>query len=121
MCTVRLKRLTANSSIETTMASRTSRKIESNLDKPQCNSTLRLVNKLDQLQATHRNNIEDSFQIDEHQLGKINEKASAKLNMQGRVFGGLVSVEPDQDDFLKFLGKLSVSLTYKNIQFFNIY
>lgn len=88
------------------MASRTSRKIESNLDKPQCNSTMRLISKLDKLQANSRNSVEDSFQLDEHQLEKINEKASAKLNMQGRVFGGLVSVEPDQDDFLKFLGKL---------------
>ena len=88
------------------MTSRTCRKIESNLDKPKCNSTMRLINKLDQLQTTCRKSVEDSFQIDDHQLEKINEKASVKLNMQGRVFGGLVSVEPDQDDFLKFLGKL---------------
>ena len=81
---------------------------ESNLDKPQYNSTLKLINKLDQLNAVNSNpklKQDDSFQLDERQIEQINEKASSKLNMQGRVFGGLVSVEPDEEDFLKFLGK----------------
>lgn len=86
-----------------------SSKIESNLDKPQYNSTLKLINKLDQLQTNH-NKAEEiahdlkSFKLDGQQMERINEKASTKLNMRGQVFGGLVSVDPDEEDFLKFLG-----------------
>ena len=80
------------------------KKIESNLDKPQYNSTIRLINQLDQLQSVKCKPVQnDSFKLDEHQIEKINEKASTKLNMQGKVFSGLVSVEPDQEDFLKFI------------------
>lgn len=86
---------------------------ESNLDKPQYNSTLKLINKLDQLNSGNplsKQKQNDSFQLDERQIEQINEKASSKLNMQGRVFGGLVSVEPDEEDFIKFLGKYFQSI-----------
>ncbi len=74
---------------------------ETNLDKPQYNSTVKLLNKLEQLETYH-NKYKDC--LDEQEIEKINEKASSKLNMHGKVFDGLVSVEPDQEDFLKYLG-----------------
>ena len=91
------------------MTSIRNKQIESNLDKPQYNSTLKLMSKLDQLQANKSNKEQAKAvqlgQLGERDLEKINEKASSKLNMRGQVFGGLVSVEPDEEDFLKFLGK----------------
>jgi hypothetical protein len=75
---------------------------QADFDKPQYNSTLKLINKLEQFQS---NKTKEPIKLDERELEKINEKASTKLNMRGQVFGGLVSVEPDEEDFLKFLGK----------------
>ena len=82
---------------------------EIDLDKPQYNSTLKLIHKLDQLQyASAGYNNEDSkktsFKLEEQEIERINEKCSSKLNARGNVFEGLVSVEPDQEDFLKYLG-----------------
>jgi hypothetical protein len=34
---------------------------------------------------------------------KFKIKASIKLNPRGQVYDGLVSIEPDQEDFLKLL------------------
>ena len=69
------------------------------LNQPQYNSTLKLIKRLDNYQAT----TSKQLQLNESEMEKINEKASSKLNLQGPVFSGLVSVEPDEEDFLKFL------------------
>ncbi len=80
------------------------------LDKPQYNSTIKFINKLDQLQqlSNKLNNEKTSIKLDEQEIERINEKASTKLNINGRIFDGLVSVEPDQEDFFKYLGKIYV-------------
>ncbi len=80
------------------------------LDKPQYNSSLKLLSKLDKFQSTKA---KEAIELDVRELEKINEKASSKLNMRGQVFGGLVSVEPDEEDFLKFLGKRRFNLITK--------
>ena len=68
------------------------------LNQPQYNSTLKLIKRLDEYQANT-----NKLQLNESEMEKINEKASSKLNLQGTVFTGLVSVEPDEEDFIKFL------------------
>ena len=70
------------------------------LNQPQYNSTIKLLKRLDEYQLSS-NKIQQ--QLNESELEKINEKASSKLNLRGSVYNGLVSVEPDEEDFLKFL------------------
>ena len=69
------------------------------LEKPQINSTLKLLKDLEDINLD--NNVK--LNLPDEEIEKINEKASVKLNMQGQVYEGLVSVEPNQEDFLKFL------------------
>jgi hypothetical protein len=78
------------------------------LNQPQYNSTLKLIKRLDDFQLSSNNNNNNNNnklqqQLNESDLEKINEKASCKLNLKGPVYNGLVSVEPDEEDFLKFL------------------
>jgi hypothetical protein len=68
------------------------------LNQPQYNSTLKLIKRLDEYQANP-----NKLQLNDTEMEKINEKASSTLNPQGTVFSGLVSVEPDEEDFIKFL------------------
>ena len=70
------------------------------LNQPQYNSTIKLLKRLDEYQLSS-NKIQQ--QLNESELEKINEKASSKLNLRGSVYNGLVSVEPDEEDLLKFL------------------
>ncbi|CAF0810827.1 unnamed protein product [Brachionus calyciflorus] len=87
------------------------------LDKPQYNSTLKLIKKLDEIKLNNK----PQMHLSDDEIEKIHEKASAKLNMKGTVYEGLVSVEPDEEDFLKYLEiknrpKLRAQISSKNIQ-----
>ncbi|RNA08507.1 hypothetical protein BpHYR1_032338 [Brachionus plicatilis] len=69
------------------------------LDRPQYNSTLKLIKKLDDFKVDDKQQVH----LTDEEIERIHEKASLKLNMRGHVYEGLVSVEPDEEDFLKYL------------------
>ena len=70
------------------------------LNQPQFNSTIKLIKRLDELQL-NGNKVQQN--LNDSELERINEKASTRLNNRGLVFNGLVSVEPDEEEFLKAL------------------
>jgi hypothetical protein len=68
--------------------------------KPKYNSTLKIMKQIEDVKASNHTN----FKIDETEIEKIHEKASTKLNFHNEpAFNGLVKLEPDEEEFLRYL------------------
>lgn len=68
--------------------------------KPKYNSTLKIMKQIEDVKASN----EINFKINETEIEKIHEKASSKLNFHSEpAFNGLIKLEPDEDDFLRYL------------------
>jgi hypothetical protein len=66
--------------------------------KPRYNTTLKLVKQIEDVKIKEIN-----LKISEEDIEKIHEKASTKLNQNQPIFQGLIAVEPNEDEFLKYL------------------